>query len=550
MNGDITATKFSKEYTFIDKVFFYLSAEGFPHLSICLAEGFKELGIEFYSNINFWQLSPDREDYLFRHEPNVTPEDCSVIVLNKDWLFFNGLFPEVLFQPNRNYITVYLDDMDDSQPSLYSHISEKFDFIFKTHCNSGTQYPDNHRPWGFGLSNRILQETRIIPNFEQRRRTLLANFRVLQDRLRVSNRVVPVDQGWLSVEQGVIIPDYPLRQLVRDYLFPIIQEILPVDDTVESLDSPPTEHYHYLQWQQTGNRHYPSYYERMKAAAACATFGGWIVPNQALGKTFAEWWDSWRFWESLVAGCVTFHVDFEKYGMLLPVMPENWQHYIGINLDDIQNTISRLTSQPEILEKISTQGRQWAIENYSPVPTALRFLDTISSSRLVVERSSKVEESALNLQTNALPLDLGEINLLIFPDWSASEESLHLNLERAIRAIATHPDSSKMALLIMLDHISHEEADIALSGIILNLFMQDELEAIEEPGISLIGQLDGIQWKALLNLVQARIVLEKENQHAIAAVKAENIPACEPERLSQKRAVQLETGSWVLQPVS
>ena len=533
MNGDITATKLSQEYTFIDKVFFYLSAEGFPHLSICLAEGFKELGIEFYSNINFWQLSPDREDYLFRHQPNVAPEDCSVIVLNKDWLFFNGLFPDALFQPNRNYITVYLDDMDGSQPTLYPHISEKFDFIFKTHCNSGTQYPDNHRPWAFGLSNRILQETGTIPNFEQRRRTLLANFRVFQDRLRVSNRFVPVEQGWLSVEQGVIIPDYPLRQLVRDHLFPLIQEILPVDNTVESLNNPPTEHYHYFQWLQTGNRHYPSYYERLKAAAACATFGGWIVPNQALGKTFAEWWDSWRFWESLVAGCVTFHVDFEKYGMLLPVMPENWQHYIGIDLDDIQNTISRLTSQPEILEKISTQGRQWAIENYSPVPTALRFLDTISSSHLAVEK--RVQESAFNLQTNALPLDLSDINLLICPDWTASEESLCLDLERVIRAIATHPDSSKMALLIMLDTISHEEADIVLSGIILNLFMQDELAAIEEPNISLIGQLDEIQWKALLSRLHARIVLENDNEEAITQVKARNLPCFEFDSLLEVR---------------
>ncbi|WP_347237749.1 glycosyltransferase [Sphaerospermopsis sp. FACHB-1194] len=88
-------------------------------------------------------------------------------------------------------------------------------------------------------------------------------------------------------------------------------------------------------------------------------------------------WDSWRFWESLAAGCVTFHLDFDKYGLDIPVMPENWRHYIGIDLDNVPAAIDRIVDEPEILEKIALEGRRWAIENYSPVPTALRFLETI-----------------------------------------------------------------------------------------------------------------------------------------------------------------------------
>ncbi|MBD0262267.1 MAG: hypothetical protein ICV78_05925 [Tolypothrix sp. Co-bin9] len=31
-------------------------------------------------------------------------------------------------------------------------------------------------------------------------------------------------------------------------------------------------------WLQTGKRHYPSYYDRLKKSAACAGFGGFFVP--------------------------------------------------------------------------------------------------------------------------------------------------------------------------------------------------------------------------------------------------------------------------------
>jgi hypothetical protein len=551
MNSASTAAKFTKECTFKGQVFFYLYDRGFPHLSICLAEGFKELGIPFYSNINFWQISPDREDYLFRHDPSVTPEDCSVVVLDKDWNFYNQPFAENLFYPSRKYITVYLDDTDGSRPSLYPHISENFDFIFRTHCNSGTQYPDNYRPWTFEISNRILRETSAIPNFERRTRTLLANFRVSQDRLRISNRFMPVDQGWLQIEQGVILADYPLRLVVRDYFFPFIQEILPIDDTIDSFEHPPVDRYHYLQWKQTGSRHYPNYYERLKETAACAAFGGWLVPNSAIGKTFVEWWDSWRFWESLAAGCATFHVDLEKYGALLPVMPENWQHYIGIDIDNIQNAVERITSDPGILERISTEGRRWAIENYSPVATAVRFLKTIGCDGFPKSKQLEIPNNSATLQLwesvpDLLPVNIREINFIIFPDWTVPEELLCQELEGVIRAIATHPDQSKIALLVELGNISQKDADTVLSDIIFNLLMQEDLEISEELEISGVGKLDEMQWKALLNLIQGRIILNRENQQAIATVNAESLPSWKPESLSHKRAIQLETGIWVL----
>ena len=128
--------------------------------------------------------------------------------------------------------------------------------------------------------------------------------------------------------------------------------------------------------------------------------------------------------------------------------------------------------------------------------------------------------------TTILPLKLREINLIVFPDWFQPEESLSLDLERVIRAIATHPDRSQMTLLIDTSSISDESANLLLSSVVMNLLMQEDLDVTEGPEISLIGQLDEMQREVLLPRIHARIVLENENQQAIAQAGGETIIVC------------------------
>lgn len=134
-------------------------------------------------------------------------------------------------------------------------------------------------------------------------------------------------------------------------------------------------------------------------------------------------------------------------------------------------------------------------------------------------KMAKIVSSAL-IDATLLPLNLGEINLIIFPDWTQSEDSLCLELERVIKAIATHPEKSRMTLLIDTSNISDEDANLVLSSVTMNLLMQEDLDIGEGPEISLVGKLGEIQWEALLPRLQARIVLENENQQAIAQVGA------------------------------
>ena len=86
--------------------------------------------------------------------------------------------------------------------------------------------------------------------------------------------------------------------------------------------------------------------------------------------------DSWRFWESLVSGCATMHVDFEKYGITLQEMPINGVHYIGIDLDNPERILKCLKDKNQLRE-IAENGKNWALQYYSPKAVANRFLNML-----------------------------------------------------------------------------------------------------------------------------------------------------------------------------
>ena len=521
--------------SFPDSVYFYLCHEqAFEHLMINIADGLKVLGVPFYANFNNWKTGSNSELYLFNYDYNVNHWDCSVVVLSNHWFEHHQSIPHGLFGSQGKYLTVYLDDMDGPSHLSYAPLLKNFDFILRTGCNSVYQYPDNFFPWFFGISNRILQSTQQMSQLGAREKKLLINYRVKHDTLLLfgidAGFKIPglqrtdyiQDDKWVQYKV-----DFPLRKIADQRFYPLIKNVLKLDYSTEKFQHFPEDNYHYFLWQQTGKLHHPAYYQRLTKSAACATFGGCLVPGKDSQNFYAEWWDSWRFWESLAAGCVTFHIDFDKYAVNLPVMPENWKHYIGIDLDDMQATVDRLVEEPEILEKISIAGREWAIENYSPVPTALRFLEIVSS-KLEVKTTER-------FVTQSLPFSLTEINLIIFPDWSQPEERVGLELQEVMKSLATHPDRAKMTLLIDNSKISAEEADLILSSVAMNLLMEEELEVDEGPEIVLVGELSQMQWSALIPQLQGRIKLENENREAImlrmasaiAQLKAENIPAIE-----------------------
>jgi hypothetical protein len=368
-------------------IYFFCTTQGSParayfqSAAVALAQGLRVLRMPFFSNVQYWRISADEDDYLFNQTPSVHFTDCDVVVVEGQLVLRNGKLPEGLFAPSRKYVTVYLDRNDGIVTHSWSSEFRKFDLILKTHFNKRLSFPRNVRPWAFGLCEHMMKLARPTLKYLDRRPIILWNFRV----------------------------DHQLRQFAKKRLSSLLVPVLATDERIDELHQPEaTEGYNYILYQQTGRRFYPRYYERLREAAACACFGGyfvhpktdriWSVVNSryflrvasefivrgAGSKRFMKWpllsWDSWRLWESMAAGCVVVHVDFEKHGIELPRMPVNWQHYIGIDFENIEDTVARLKDEPEILAKISENGVEFAHGHYAPAATAKRFLELVAGT--------------------------------------------------------------------------------------------------------------------------------------------------------------------------
>jgi hypothetical protein len=184
----------------------------------------------------------------------------------------------------------------------------------------------------------------------------------------------------------------------------LLRKVLPVDHTKDDLSIEPADAYEALMWRQTEGRFSWKYYDRVKQSQAVACFCGEIIPsmpfdpeqylvggNRAkLRRAFFELlglldphppravnWDSFRFWEGLSAGCASINVDLSLYGVDLPVAPENGIHYLGVNFARVRDLVDQLDAEPQILERIGTEGKRWAEQHYSARAVVKRFLELL-----------------------------------------------------------------------------------------------------------------------------------------------------------------------------
>lgn len=358
---------------------------------VALAEGLEALGIPFYARANYWLKSTTPGDYLFKHTPDVRPEDCDVVVFPYAWFTWwlvgdkaprRREFPELVTRRNRSYRTVYLDHNDGYQTVSWEPAFRQFDHIFRTKQNARAWKFPNMLPWADGLTQRVVDCTAGAPPFRERRNALYVSYNASHPYLH-SSRLAAVR-----------------------HLHPALQTILPVyQPPFTDITEPPVDPYDRLMWTQTNGRHSRAYYERMMSVTACSAFCGEIIPPMPLrpeiylvGGRWAQLWrsyydalawfdprypraiscDSFRFWEALAAGTVAFNLDLEKYGAVLPVMPVNWEHYIGVDFRRLDETVDRIIADPGCLERIAASGRAWVMEHYSPAATARRFLAALA----------------------------------------------------------------------------------------------------------------------------------------------------------------------------
>lgn len=351
---------------------------------VVLAEGLRALGVEVYGNCNYWQRSLDPQDYLVRHDPKIGPDDCDAFIVSYIWTrwidadfrTFVAPIPDAVFRPERRYRTVFLDYDDGYLTSSFDAPYRTFDVVLRTKYNQRCFHPSNHVPWAMGLSPRMIDYTRDALPWAERARDVLVNFNASHPYI------------------------HSARALMDRHFTPKVTSQFRLNTERDNLRLAPDDPLDRLFWEQTQRRHSRSYYDRLRRSQAVAAFCGDIIPAaphrppylvgggraRLLKKLYGAMdhldprsprliqWDSWRFWESLAAGCLVFNFDLPHYGVQLPVMPENFVHYVGLRPETVDEALARLAADPSLAERIARQGHAWVREHYSPAALAQRLL--------------------------------------------------------------------------------------------------------------------------------------------------------------------------------
>lgn len=351
---------------------------------VVLADGLQQLGCEVFGSANYWRRSVAPDDWLVRHDPRVAASDCDIAIVSYIWpRWIDAGFkvhtqplPEGLFAAGRRYRTAFLDLDDGYATESWRPEYRAFDVVFRAKYNGRCEHPANHHPWALGLTARVLAATRDCGPWESRRGAALVNF--------------GASHPYVHSARARATPEFIAAAAAQ----------FAVDTTRDDLSTAPADPYDQLMWAQTQRRHSRSYYERLKSAQALAAFCGELIPpapphpRYLAGGRRARFsrgfftalacfdprpprliqWDSWRFWEGLAAGCLVFNLDLPKHGVVLPVMPEPFVHYVPLELGRMRDAFERLRTDPALGRRIAQAGRDWALAHYSPSAMAALFL--------------------------------------------------------------------------------------------------------------------------------------------------------------------------------
>ncbi|MBE9235971.1 hypothetical protein IQ227_07985 [Anabaena aphanizomenioides LEGE 00250] len=312
----------------------YLSYQGQgeeTHLLSCIRSGLQKLDIKISENLE---------------DSNLNILDVSLISFFNENVF--DLLPLLKDCHHFKNKSLFIN-MSDCASSHF--IGDNDYWLLSTQTTELINFANGNKiPWAFGFQQKLIDFTDNFDFSQPRKREILRNFKP-------------------SLQQSV-------RESLDLILVPKLERNITIDRTVD----------YYSSYANNDN-----FLKKLLTSRFCLAYGGFYTSNVLLNPYFHQFpeyskitylqdvvigrWDSWRLWESWVMGCIPITLDFDKYGFLLPVMPENWQHYIGLDLSKLDEDVERLLSLSEQeLDEISYNGREWALQYYSPQAVAERAL--------------------------------------------------------------------------------------------------------------------------------------------------------------------------------
>ncbi|MFN8395938.1 MAG: hypothetical protein U0176_14975 [Bacteroidia bacterium] len=357
-----------------------IETEGYQHNAIGMAQGLRELGIPFHASCDYWREADG--NILFKHDPAFDPKDADILILTEQYITYGGhKFPEAFFNSPGKKVFIHTGDGMVMQKQMRMAFYKKFDLIL-TFMYEGLPYPKHFRPWAYGMTQHMIDLS--MPDLPK------------EDKICLNYR-----------------NSHSVRQRAQEWVWDKIDSKR-LDTTRESFDwsglKDSKDFTEFVVWQSAG-RHNAAYLERIGRSLATSAFGGdffikpWIwgwytwkfinyfVESAAsIGRmnnlakkiglhtnhTYRIYqWDSWRMWEAFAAKSMAVNVDFAKYRIRLPVMPENYKHYLGVDLKHPEEALAVL-NDPARMKEIGEQGYEWALKHYSPKAIAERLLKYVA----------------------------------------------------------------------------------------------------------------------------------------------------------------------------
>ncbi|TAL60413.1 MAG: hypothetical protein EPN85_07280 [Bacteroidetes bacterium] len=367
----------SKIKFFVTPVYPY-SNDHYYHEIIALAEGLIELGHEVTGNANYW-FQPEKKSWLLNENAS---EDYDIAIYDYRYvrsfehLLFRKGYPGL--KPDK--IKILVDRNDWISPVWHANKHYLvFDLILAGNLFKNVSYPSNVKPWAIGLTNRIMQS--IDKNFNQYERTenvIGHNFRIAHN---MREYVLKGLEG--SLKKITLQPCFTYAKKNEDAM----------DD-------------HY--WKISTHRHIPEYYKLLNSKLMFASFGGYYeykplayAPYGILDKikrkpyywyyklllrynksiapaVFVFQYDNFRLWEVLYSRSCAVNLDIESWNFRMPVNPVEGEHYMGIDRFNFNKFAEKIENLPlEQIQSIGLKGREWVLQNYSPVAQAKRMLQHI-----------------------------------------------------------------------------------------------------------------------------------------------------------------------------
>lgn len=372
-------------------IYFFNSAvpELYQNDIIPIAEGLKELGHSFSARHDYWFEEPGDEKPLFQAAPEVIPEECDLVigtymlfgVSKSDQRTEQEKFVSLLRKRSSKTKVVFIDDSDGYTTPSWRPEFQGCDLICRTKYNTRAYAPKNVRPWAIGLTNRTLRMAATVSEPPERKRAIYVNYGASH-----------------AFEHTTRLQ---AKTLLHPALAPELETYQP---EFADLSSPPEDAYDQLMWEQTSKRHSRAYFERMKSCLVSSAFCGDEIPAAPLNpsgycvgggkarlrRRFFDAvqaldprplrvisGDSFRFWESLACGTVPMQVDFEHYGLRLPVQPKPLEHYLPVKFDDLGQSVTQIKQRISDLPRLAGTAKEWAMHNYRPAAGAQRLLASL-----------------------------------------------------------------------------------------------------------------------------------------------------------------------------